>query len=67
MTLGIFIRRMKWSYDCFPPSAQGQDQLLDAMIRQKMAEQGMAVVDLERLTELQKVIDELKQAVKSLR
>ena len=37
------------------------------MIRQKMAEQGKAVVDLERVTELEEVIDELKGAVKSLR
>ncbi len=37
------------------------------MIRQKMAEHGKAVVDLERLTELEKVIDELKQVVKSPR
>ena len=37
------------------------------MIRQNMAEQGMAVVDLERLTELEEVIDELTQVVKSLR
>ena len=50
-----------------PPSAEGSDQLLDAMIRRKMAEQGMAVVDLERLSELEEVIDELKQVVKSLR
>lgn len=50
-----------------PPSPQGLDQLPDAIIRQKMAEQGKAVVDLERLSELEEVIDELRRVVKSLR
>ncbi len=50
-----------------PPSPQGLDQLLDAIIRQKIAEQGKAVVDLERLTELEEAIEELRRVVKSLR
>lgn len=40
---------------------------LDAMIREKLAEQGEVVVDLAQLDELDAAVDDLKQTIKALR
>ena len=48
-------------------TAQGPGQLLDAMIHQRLAEQGKAIVDFNRLNKLEELIDELKRAIQSLR
>lgn len=50
-----------------PPTGQGPGQLLDAMIQQRLAEQGKAIVDFNRLNKLEAVIDELKGAIQSLK
>ena len=43
------------------------DGSLDAMIREKLAEQGEVVVDLAQLDELDAAVDDLKQTIKALR
>ena len=49
-----------------PPTARGVEQLLDAMIRERLSEQGKTLVDLARLNELEQVVEDLRQLVKSL-
>lgn len=61
------IPELKPNVDKIPPTVQDPGQLLDAMIHQKLMEQGKVIVDRNRLNKLQEVIDELKQAVQSLR
>ena len=50
-----------------PPNAGGVEQLLDAMIRERLSERGKTLVDLARLNELEQVVEDLRQLVKSLR
>ena len=47
--------------------AQGVEQVFDGIIRQKLAEEGMALVDLARLNELERAIDGVRELLKSLR
>ena len=41
---------------------QGTEQLLDAMIHERLMEQGKVIVDVELLTELEELISEIRQA-----
>ncbi len=41
---------------------QGTEQLLDAMIYERLMEQGKVIVDVSLLTELEELIGEIKQA-----
>ena len=50
-----------------PPTARGVEQLFDAMVRQKLVEEGKALVNLARLNELEQVIDGVRELFKSLR
>ncbi len=43
-------------------TSQGTEKLLDAMIHERLLEQGKAIVDLKLLTELEELISEIKQA-----
>jgi hypothetical protein len=43
-------------------TSQGTEQLLDAMIHERLMEQGKAIVDAKLLTELEELISEIKQA-----
>ena len=61
------ITELKPDVDEKPPTVQGPGQLLDAMIHQWLAEQGKAIVDINRLNKLEDVIDELMRAIQSLR
>ena len=45
---------------------QGIDQLFDGMIRQKLANEGKALVDLAGLKELTRAIDDVRDLLKSL-
>ena len=47
--------------------AQGVGQLFDVVVRQKLAEEGKALVDLARLNELERAIDGVRELLKSLR
>ena len=48
-------------------SEQGVEQLFDAMVRQKLAEEGKALVDLAPLKELAQALDGVRELLKSLR
>ena len=61
------IPELKPDVDEIPPTVQGPGQLLDAMIHERLAEQGKAIVDFNRLNKLEEVIDELKRSIQSLR
>ena len=54
------------SYSAVPTSDAGNGSL-DALIREKLAEQGEVVVDLTQLDELDAAVDDLKQTIKALR
>ena len=43
-------------------TSQGTEQLLDAMIHERLLEQGKVIVDVTLLTELEELIGEIKQA-----
>jgi len=43
-------------------SLQGTEQLLDAMIHERLMEQGKVIVDVKLLTELEELIGEITQA-----
>jgi len=43
-------------------TSQGTEQLLDAMIHERLMEQGKVIVDIALLTELEELISEIKQA-----
>ena len=58
---------LKPDVDEIRSTVQGPGQLLDAMIHQRLVEQGKAIVDFNRLNKLEEVIDELKRAIQSLR
>ncbi len=45
-----------------PSTTQGTEQLLDAMIHERLMEQGKVIVDVNLLTELEELISEIKQA-----
>ncbi len=45
-----------------PSTIQGTEQLLDAMIHERLMEQGKVIVDVTLLTELEELIGEIKQA-----
>ncbi len=45
-----------------PSTIQGTEQLLDAMIHERLMEQGKAIVDLKLLTELEELVGEIRQA-----
>ena len=45
-----------------PSTPQGPEQLLDAMIHERLMEQGKVIVDVKLLTELEELIGEIKQA-----
>ncbi len=61
------IPELKPDVDEIPSAVQGPGQLLDAMIRQRLVEQGKAIVDFNRLNKLEEVIDELKRTIQSLK
>lgn len=58
---------LKPDVDEISSTAQRPGQLLDAMIQQRLAEQGKTIVDFNLLKEFEEVIDELKRAIQSLR
>ncbi len=43
-------------------TTQGTEKLLDAMIHERLMEQGKVIVDVSLLTELEELISEIKQA-----
>ncbi len=43
-------------------TSQGTEKLLDAMIHERLMEQGKVIVDVSLLTELEELISEIKQA-----
>jgi len=45
-----------------PTTAQGTEKLLDAMIHERLMEQGKVIVDLKLLTELEELVGEIRQA-----
>jgi len=45
-----------------PSTTQGTEKLLDAMIHERLMEQGKVIVDVTLLTELEELIGEIKQA-----
>ncbi len=45
-------------------TSQGTEQLLDAMIHERLMEQGKVIVDVALLTELEELISEIKHAPK---
>ena len=47
-----------------PSTIQGAEQLLDAMIHERLMEQGKVIVDVSLLTELEELISEIKHAPK---
>ena len=47
-----------------PSTPQGTEQLLDAMIHERLMEQGKVIVDGQLLTELEELISEIRQAPK---
>ncbi len=44
------------------PTPQGTEKLLDAMIHERLMEQGKVIVDLKLLTELEELVGEIRQA-----
>ena len=45
-----------------PSTIQGTEQLLDAMIHERLMEQGKVIVDVNLLTELEELVGEIRQA-----
>ncbi len=45
-----------------PSTIQGAEQLLDAMIHERLMEQGKVIVDVNLLTELEELVGEIRQA-----
>ena len=59
-------RRVDSSQKCdlvqISSSLQGTEKLLDAMIHERLMEQGKVIVDVKLLTELEELISEIRQA-----
>ena len=45
-----------------PSTIQGAERLLDAMIHERLMEQGKVIVDVNLLTELEELVGEIRQA-----
>lgn len=61
------IPELRPGVDEISSTVQGPGQLLDAIIHQRLAEEGKVIVDRNRLNKLEQVIDELNRAIQSLR
>ena len=56
------ISPQKRDVDQISSPAQGTEKLLDAMIHERLMEQGKVIVDVNLLTELEELVGEIRQA-----
>ena len=61
------IPELKPDVDEISSTVQSPGQMLDAIVHQRLAEQGKVTVDFNLLNKLEEVTDELKRAIQSLR
>ncbi len=61
------IPELKPDVDEISSTVQSPGQMLDAIVHRRLAEQGKVTVDFNLLNKLEKLIDELKRAIQSLR